>query len=196
MMRLLFIMALTLLSTISAKAEVEEAIFAGGCFWCVESDFDHVEGVISTTSGYIGGETDNPTYKNHGNSGHLEAVKISFDNKLIDFQTLVNTFWRTIDVEDDKGQFCDKGNSYRTAVFATSDEQRKIALASKESAEKSLGKKILTRIIDATAFWPAEEYHQNYHMKSTARYNYYRRACGRDGRVQQLWGEQAYLGVK
>ncbi len=195
-MRFLIIAAITLLTTLPAKAEIEDAIFAGGCFWCVESDFDHVDGVVSTTSGYIGGNTDNPTYKTHSKDMHLEAVKISYDTTKVDFKTLVDSFWRTIDVEDDRGQFCDKGNSYRTAVFAINNEQRRIAEQSKKMAEASLGITFVTRIIDATEFWDAEDYHQNYHMKSTARYNYYRRACGRDQRVKQLWGAQAYAGIK
>lgn len=178
-----------------ASAENGTAILAGGCFWCVESDFDHVKGVTETTSGYIGGKTDNPTYRSHGKDGHLEAVKIVFDKDSADYRALLDTFWRTIDVLDDKGQFCDKGNSYRTAVFVANDEERVIAEASKAEAEQELGQEIKTRILDAAAFWPAEDYHQDYYEKSSARYNYYRKACGRDKRVKQVWGETAYLGV-
>ncbi|MCL4158288.1 UNVERIFIED_CONTAM: hypothetical protein GTU68_050059 [Idotea baltica] len=178
-----------------ASAESGTAILAGGCFWCVESDFDHVKGVTETTSGYIGGKTDNPTYRSHGKDGHLEAVKIVFDKDSADYRAVLDTFWRTIDVLDDTGQFCDKGNSYRTAVFVANDDERAIAEASKAEAEQELGQEIKTRILDAAAFWPAEDYHQDYYEKSSARYNYYRRACGRDKRVKQVWGETAYLGV-
>lgn len=178
-----------------ASAENGTAILAGGCFWCVESDFDHVKGVTETTSGYIGGKTDNPTYRSHGKDGHLEAVKVVYDKDSADYRSLLDTFWRTIDVLDDKGQFCDKGNSYRTAVFVANDEERAIAEASKAEAEKELGQEIKTRILDATAFWDAEDYHQDYYEKSSARYNYYRKACGRDKRVKQVWGETAFLGI-
>lgn len=184
----------TLLS--NASAEDGTAILAGGCFWCVESDYDHVKGVTETTSGYIGGTTDNPTYKSHGRDGHLEAVKIVFDKDSADYRSLLDTFWRTIDVLDDKGQFCDKGNSYRTAVFVANDEERAIAEASKAEAEKELGQTIKTRILDATVFWPAEDYHQDFYEKSPRRYNHYRKACGRDKRVKQLWGETAHLGIQ
>lgn len=179
-----------------ASAENGTAILAGGCFWCVESDFDHVKGVTETTSGYIGGKTDNPTYRSHGKDGHLEAVKIVYDKDSADYRSLLDTFWRTIDVFDDKGQFCDKGNSYRTAVFVANDEERAIAEASKAEAEKELGQEIKTRILDAAAFWPAEDYHQDYYEKSSARYNYYRKACGRDKRVKQVWGDTAFLGIE
>lgn len=178
-----------------ASAESGTAILAGGCFWCVESDFDHVKGVTETTSGYIGGKTDNPTYRSHGKDGHLEAVKIVYDKDSADYRSLLDTFWRTIDVFDDKGQFCDKGNSYRTAVFVANDEERAIAEASKAEAEQELGQEIKTRILDAAAFWPAEDYHQDYYEKSSARYNYYRKACGRDKRVKQIWGDTAFLGI-
>lgn len=178
-----------------ASAENGTAILAGGCFWCVESDFDHVKGVTETTSGYIGGETDNPTYRSHGKDGHLEAVKIVYDKDSADYRSLLDTFWRTIDVFDDKGQFCDKGNSYRTAVFVANDEERAIAEASKAEAEQELGQEIKTRILDAATFWPAEDYHQDYYEKSSARYNYYRKACGRDKRVKQVWGDAAFLGI-
>jgi len=179
-----------------ASAESGTAILAGGCFWCVESDFDHVKGVTETTSGYIGGKTDNPTYRSHGKDGHLEAVKIVYDKDSADYRSLLDTFWRTIDVFDDKGQFCDKGNSYRTAVFVANDEERAIAEASKAEAEQELGQEIKTRILDAAAFWPAEDYHQDYYEKSSARYNYYRKACGRDKRVKQVWGDTAFLGIE
>lgn len=178
-----------------ASAEDGTAILAGGCFWCVESDFDHVTGVKETVSGYIGGKTDNPTYKTHSKDGHLEAVKIVYDKSQADYRSLLDTFWRTVDVLDDGGQFCDRGNSYRTAVFVSNDAERAIAEASKADAEQELGQEIKTRILDASAFWPAEDYHQDYYQKSSARYNYYRKACGRDKRVKKVWGESAFLGI-
>lgn len=178
-----------------AAADEGTAILAGGCFWCVEKDFDHVSGVNETISGYIGGNSKNATYKNHGRDGHLEAVRVVFDTDKADYKTILDTFWRTIDVVDDGGQFCDRGNSYRTAVFVLNDEQREIAENSKAEAEKELGEEIKTRILDASEFWPAEDYHQDFYEKSSARYNYYRRACGRDKRVKRLWGDAAYAGV-
>lgn len=178
-----------------AWAEDGTAILAGGCFWCVESDFDHVDGVKETVSGYIGGTTDNPTYRTHSKDGHLEAVRIVFDKDSVEYRDLLDTFWRTVDVLDDGGQFCDRGNSYRTAVFVANDEERAIAEASKAAAEQELGQSIKTRILDASTFWPAEDYHQDYYQKSSARYNYYRKACGRDRRVKQVWGDSAFLGI-
>lgn len=178
-----------------AAADEGAAILAGGCFWCVEKDFDHVNGVTETTSGYIGGNSPNATYKNHGRDGHLEAVRVVYDTSKSDYRSVLDTFWRTIDAVDDGGQFCDRGNSYRTAVFVLNDEQREIAEASKAEAEKKLGEEIKTRILDASEFWPAEEYHQDFYEKSSARYTHYRRACGRDKRVKRLWGEAAYQGV-
>lgn len=201
-MRLLtsMLLGLGLLSSSSfisqASAEDGTAILAGGCFWCVESDFDHVKGVKETVSGYIGGTTDNPTYKTHGKDGHLEAVRIVYDKNQADYRSLLDTFWRTVDVLDDGGQFCDRGNSYRTAVFVSNDAERAIAEASKADAEKELGQEIKTRILDASEFWPAETYHQDYYQKSSARYNYYRRACGRDKRVKAVWGDDAFLGIE
>lgn len=189
-------LAVQLASIQSSHAQEGSAIFAGGCFWCVESDFDKVNGVQETISGYIGGNTDNPTYRSHGRDGHLEAVQITFDSAAIDFRELVDIFWRTIDVTDDGGQFCDRGNSYRTAVFVQNDQQRAIAEASKAEAEAVLGREIVTRILDASAFWPAEEYHQDFYLKSERRYNHYRRACGRDNRVKQIWGSEALKGIQ
>lgn len=178
-----------------AAAEDGTAILAGGCFWCVEKDFDHVAGVKETVSGYIGGTAPNATYKNHGKDGHLEAVRVVYDTSKSDYRSVLDTFWRTIDAVDDGGQFCDRGNSYRTAVFVLDDQQREIAEASKAAAEKELGEEIKTRILDASEFWPAEDYHQDFYEKSSARYKHYRRACGRDKRVERLWGEAAYQGV-
>ena len=173
----------------------ETAILAGGCFWCVESDFDHVDGVLQTVSGYIGGKFPNPTYQSHVSSGDLEAVRVAYDPAVISYREIVDIFWRTVDVRDDGGQFCDRGNSYRTAIFVTDSEQRAAAEASKSEARQALGEDIVTRIIDAPTFWPAEAYHQDFYQKDPLRYRFYRWNCGRNQRVEALWGEEAYKGV-
>jgi peptide-methionine (S)-S-oxide reductase len=172
-----------------------KAVFAGGCFWCVESDFDRVPGVISTTSGYTGGKTANPTYEQVSShqTGHAEAVQVVFDPAKVSYAQLVEHLWRTIDPTEKNGQFCDKGSPYRTAIFAQGAEQLKTAEASRAALEKSKPFKapIVTEIVLATAFYPAEEYHQDYYLKNPVRYKYYRTSCGRDARLKQLWGAQA-----
>lgn len=172
------------------------ATFAGGCFWCTEADFDKVPGVISTTSGYIGGKTANPTYDmvSAGNSGHAEAVKVVFDPSKVSYSKLVEYYWRTIDPTTVDRQFCDSGNPYRTAIFVQDDQQRAIAEASKKALadNKPFREPIVTEIATAGTFYPAEEYHQDYYKKNPIRYKYYRTSCGRDARLKQLWGEQAH----
>jgi peptide-methionine (S)-S-oxide reductase len=178
-----------------AAGPTAKAIFAGGCFWCVESDFDKVPGVISTTSGYAGGKTANPTYEqvSKHQTGHAEVVQVVFDPAKVSYAQLVEHLWRTIDPTDKNGQFCDKGSPYRTAIYAQDAEQLKTAEASRAALEKSKPFKapIVTEIVLATAFYPAEEYHQDYYLKNPVRYKYYRTSCGRDARLQQLWGAQA-----
>ena len=171
------------------------AIFAGGCFWCMEPPFDKLEGVLSTTSGYTGGAEVNPTYRQvaSGRTGHREAVRIEYDPKRVDYARLLEVFWRNIDPLDRRGQFCDKGPHYTSAIYALDDEQRAAAEASKvelASGGKLKGE-IQTEILPAGAFYPAEEYHQDYYTKNPVRYNYYRWGCGRDARLKKLWGEQA-----
>lgn len=171
------------------------AIFAGGCFWCMEPPFDKLDGVLSTTSGYTGGAEVNPTYRQvaSGRTGHREAVRIEYDPKRVDYARLLEVFWRNIDPLDRRGQFCDKGAHYTSAIYALDDEQRAAAEASK-AALVSGGKlqgEIQTEILPAGAFYPAEEYHQDYYTKNPVRYNYYRWGCGRDARLKKLWGEQA-----
>ena len=178
-----------------AAAETETAIFAGGCFWCVEKDFDHVDGVLETTSGYIGGRFPNPTYENHVAAGDREAVQIIYDPSVVDYESLVHSFFRTVDPLDGGGQFCDRGHSYTTAIYVLDEHQRAIAEAEAAQAEESLGRSIETEIVDAPTFWPAEEYHQDYYRKNPLRYQFYRASCGRDRRVDQVWGEAAYAGV-
>jgi peptide-methionine (S)-S-oxide reductase len=168
------------------------AIFAGGCFWCTEADFDKVPGVVSTTSGYIGGKVANPTYKqvSSGKTGHIEAVQVRFDPEKTSFAKLLIAFWPTIDPLTPNGQFCDEGSQYRSAIFYRNADQRRQAEASKAELEASgrFTQPIVTEILPATEFYPAEEYHQDYYKKNPVRYSYYRNGCGRDARLAQVWG--------
>ena len=179
----------------AAAPPTARAIFAGGCFWCVESDFDKVDGVLSTTSGYTGGTLANPSYEQVSSkrTGHAEAVEVVFDPSKVSYEKLVEHFWRTIDPTTKDRQFCDAGTPYRTAIFPVDAAQMQAALASRMALEKSKPFKepIVTEIVPATAFYPAEEYHQNYYKKNPLRYQYYRTSCGRDARLKQLWGPQA-----
>ena len=172
-----------------------KATFAGGCFWCVESDFDKIDGVISTTSGYIGGTVANPTYEQVSakNTGHAEAVEVVYDPSKVKYERLVEFFWHTIDPTVKDQQFCDHGSPYRTAIFAQNAEQLKVAQASRAALEKSKPFKetIKTEVVLATTFYPAEDYHQDYYKKNPVRYKYYRNGCGRDARLKQLWGDAA-----
>ena len=169
------------------------AIFAGGCFWCVEADFDKVPGVISTTSGYINGRTPNPTYEqvSRGGTGHAEAVEIVFDPAKVSYEKLLDVFWHNVDPLAKDYQFCDHGDQYRSAIFFHDDEQKRLAEKSKKDLEASgrFTQPIVTEIAPAGAFWPAEDYHQDYATKNPVRYNYYRYRCGRDQRLEQLWGK-------
>ena len=181
--------------TALATSSTAKAIFAGGCFWCVESDFDKVPGVLSTTSGYIGGKTANPTYDQVSSkqTGHAEAVQIVFDPAVVSYSQLVEHFWRTIDPTTKDRQFCDAGSPYRTAIFAVDASQLQTASASKTALEKSKPFKepVVTEVTPAGPFYAAEDYHQDYYKKNPVRYNYYRSSCGRDARLKQLWGAQA-----
>jgi peptide-methionine (S)-S-oxide reductase len=192
-------LALALAGTSGAAhaQDLRSAVVAGGCFWCVEADFDKVEGVVETLSGYTGGHVDNPTYEQvvTETTGHYEAVKITFDAEVISYREILDIFWRTVDPTDDGGQFCDRGDSYRTAIFVADEDEREAAEASFAAAEQALGQPMVTPILDAETFWPAEDYHQNYYAENAFNYLFYRRACGRDARVRSLWGEEAYLGV-
>ena len=181
----------------NAKAETKTAIFAGGCFWCMEKDFEHVPGVIEVQSGYTGGKSDNPTYKSYEKGGHIEAVEISYDSEKITYQKLLHTFWRVIDPTDATGQFCDRGHAYSTAIFAVDADQETLALMSKQALVDAniLSKPVVTPILAASKFWPAEKYHQNYYKKAPIRYRFYRSTCGRDRTIAKLWGEQAHFGV-
>ena len=176
------------------------ATFAGGCFWCVESDFDAVPGVVETTSGYTGGTVADPTYKrvSEGGTGHREAVQIRYDPEQVSYERLLHIFWRSVDPTDGGGQFCDRGESYQTAIFAGNEKERRLAEASKEALEQSavLDDPIVTPIEPAGEFYPAEGYHQDYYRKNSVRYRFYRFSCGRDSRVQQVWGKQAHDGIE
>jgi peptide-methionine (S)-S-oxide reductase len=168
------------------------ATLAGGCFWCVEADFDKVDGVISTTSGYIGGRNVNPTYEqvSRGGTGHAEAVEIVYDPAKVSYQKLLDVFWHNIDPLAKDRQFCDHGDQYRSAIFYHGEEQRALAEASKAAVEKRFKQPIQTAIVAAGPFYKAEEYHQDYYLKNPVRYKFYRFNCGRDARLEELWGKK------
>ncbi len=174
---------------------LETATFGSGCFWCAESNFDKLPGVVATISGYMGGRTKNPTYKevSTGKTGHVEVLQVKFDPKKVSYKKVLDYFWMTTDVLDGGGQFCDRGNQYRPVVFAHTPEQRKIAEESKAALDASgrFDKPIAVEILDASAFTPAEDYHQNYYQKNPLRYRTYRWGCGRDRRIMELWGDNA-----
>lgn len=177
-----------------APAKTEKATFAGGCFWCVEADFDKVEGVISTTSGYIGGKTAKPDYRqvSSGGTGHAEAVEIVFDPAKVSYEKLLQVFWRNIDPVAKNRQFCDSGDMYRSAIFFHGNEQRTLAEKSRKDIEASgqFSQPIVTEITAASTFYPAEDYHQDYHLKNPRKYSFYRWNCGRDQRLEQIWGKK------
>jgi peptide-methionine (S)-S-oxide reductase len=170
---------------------LEVATFAGGCFWCMEEAFDEVRGVVTTTSGYTGGRLDDPTYEqvSSGGSGHFEAVLVVFDPKVVSFADLLGTFWHNVDPTDDGGQFCDRGGQYRSAIFVRNDRQRELAEASKRRIESERTFGVVTGILDATTFWPAEDYHQDYYRKNPIRYRFYKFNCGRKARLEEVWGK-------
>ena len=168
------------------------ATFAGGCFWCVEADFDKVGGVLSTTSGYTGGHTSNPTYEevSHGGTGHAESVEIAYDPAKVSYEKLLDVFWHDIDPLAKNSQFCDHGDQYRTAIFYHDEEQHRLAEASKAAVQARLKQAIATQITAAGPFYRAEDYHQDYYLKNPIRYKFYRFNCGRDARLEELWGKK------
>ena len=171
------------------------ATFAGGCFWCMEHPFDQIEGVLSTTSGYTGGHVQNPNYQqvSAGGTGHTEAVQVVYDPAKVDYRMLLRVFWRNVDPLDGTGQFCDKGDQYRTGIFYHDEEQQRLAQASKTELQNSgrFDRDIVTELAPAGQFYPAEEYHQDYYRKNPLRYQIYRYGCRRDARLEALWGEEA-----
>lgn len=199
MSRILFaalFLAFASLQSASAQTEkTEVAIFAGGCFWCVESDFDRIDGVLETTSGYIGGEGKDPTYETHATRGFREAVAIRFDPARVAYADLLDAFFHSVDPTDAGGQFCDRGHSYTTAIYTVEPDQKKAAVEAKTKAEAELGKPVVTPIETATEFYPAEGYHQDYYRKNPIRYKFYRFSCGRDNELEQLWGSAAHRGL-
>lgn len=182
-----------------ATPATAKATFAGGCFWCMEPPFDALDGVLSTTSGYIGGKQKNPTYKevSAGITGHTEAVEIVYDPKKVSYARLLEVFWRNVDPTVKDQQFCDVGSHYRTGIFTHDDAQKAAADGSKADLMKTKPFKgsIVTEIAAATAFYPAEDYHQDYYMKNPVRYKFYRNGCGRDARLKDLWGAEAGGGT-
>lgn len=186
-------------------APAETLTVAGGCFWCVESDFEQVPGVLGAVSGYTGGTVENPTYKQvtRGGTGHFEAVQITFDPDRVSRERLLHLFFRSVDPIDAGGQFCDRGDSYRTAIFVSNKEESALATQAKAEAEAQLGQKVVTPVLDAGPFYPAESYHQDYYKgdslvltrfgpkRQHEAYKLYRKSCGRDARVKQLWGDAA-----
>ncbi|SEK93738.1 peptide-methionine (S)-S-oxide reductase MsrA [Halomonas daqiaonensis] len=185
--------AFAIAGTTQADDETASAVFAGGCFWCIEEAYDQVEGVKATTSGYSGGNTEDPTYEQvtGGDTGHAEVVKVDYDPDQVDYETLLHVFWRNIDPFAVDRQFCDKGSSYRSALFPMDAEQRELAEASKESVAERFDQPIATEINDFEAFYPAEAYHQDYYIENPVRYRFYKSACGRVERLEEVWGEEA-----
>ena len=186
---------ITLFSSTSLAMKAEEgqriATFAGGCFWCMEKPFDILEGVLSTTSGYIGGHTKNPTYRqvSSGSTGHTEAVRVVYDPDKVTFEELLKVYWVNVDPLADNAQFCDHGSQYRAGIFYHDDEQKQAALTSLEEVKnKFKDDTVYTEVTESTVFYPAEDYHQDYYQKSAVSYKYYRWRCGRDARLQELWG--------
>jgi peptide-methionine (S)-S-oxide reductase len=201
-MKLVLAAALALAATSSAAfAKTEKALVAGGCFWCVESDFEQVRGVKEVVSGFAGGKTANPTYDSH--EGHVEAAEITFDSSVISYDEILRLFLRSIDVTDAGGQFCDRGFSYTSAIFVSDAAQKASAKAAVAEAGSALGLAVVTPVKAATQFWPADEYHQDYWKSSDIvltragpkakknAYKFYRKSCGRDARVKELWGAEA-----
>jgi peptide-methionine (S)-S-oxide reductase len=184
---------LALLLPLAARAETATASFAGGCFWCMESDFEKLPGVGSVVSGYAGGHTVNPTYETSstGTTGHAEAVEVIYDPAKVSYAQLLDYFWHHIDPLTPNAQFCDHGSQYRSMIFYGNEAEHQAALVSKAKYEKQLGKPIVTEIVAAGPFYNAEGYHQDYYKKNPIRYRYYRHGCGRDARLKEVWGKDA-----
>jgi peptide-methionine (S)-S-oxide reductase len=175
----------------SGPGRTEVAVFAAGCFWCTEADFDKLAGVKSTTSGYTGGRTDKPTYEqvSSGGTGHIEAVRIEFDPAVVTYEALLDHFWKNVDPFNARGQFCDIGESYKPVIFTADERQRTAATRSRDRLQMQFKERIVVEIRPAATFFRAEEYHQDYYKKNPVRYNFYRWNCGRDNRLAQVWGD-------
>src|SRR5688572_6781404 len=188
---LLLTLCLPLILAATPKPTTARATFAGGCFWCMEPPFDKLPGVISTTSGYIGGHKANPTYDevSGGRTGHTEAVEIVYDPSKVSYQKLLEVFWHNVDPLTKDAQFCYHGDQYRTGIFVHDAAQKRLAEASKAQVQGRFKEPVVTEIVDATKFYPAEDYHQDYYVKNPLRYKFYRYNCGRDQRLEQLWGK-------
>jgi methionine-S-sulfoxide reductase len=184
------IVVLALLLAVPAAAQTAKATFAGGCFWCTESDLQKVPGVINVVSGYTGGHVKNASYEqvSAGGTGHFESVEVTYDPKKLTYEKLLDAFWHDVDPFDDEGQFCDKGSQYRSAIFYHDAQQKAAAETSKAALEKRFGRKIATDILPAGPFYMAEDYHQDYAKKNPVRYHFYRFNCGRDQRLEAVWG--------
>lgn len=189
--RLFGVIVLFLCMTSAARAETATAMFAGGCFWCMESAYQEREGVVDVISGFTGGSLPNPTYSgNH--QGHFEAIQVTYDPARVSYEQLLDLYWHNVDPFDNAGQFCDRGPSYRSAIFPATEQERRLAEQSLAAvAERFAPQKVFTEIRQAGTFWPVEEYHQDYFLKNPLRYKYYRWNCGRDQRLQQIWGSAA-----
>jgi peptide-methionine (S)-S-oxide reductase len=170
--------------------QTASVILAGGCFWCMEPPYDKTDGVIATISGYSGGKTANPTYEqvSAGSTGHIEVVKVEYDPAKVSYEKLLDIFWRNIDPFDADGQFCDKGSQYRSAIFFGNDKEKELAEASKKQIAEKLGQAVVTEILPVSEFYPAEDYHQDYYEKNPLKYKFYRYGCGRDARLETVWG--------
>ncbi|WP_445362398.1 peptide-methionine (S)-S-oxide reductase MsrA [Microbulbifer sp. ANSA003] len=187
----LLFLSLASISLAQDSSNIRTAIFAGGCFWCMEPPFDKVDGVLETTSGYSGGHVKNPTYEqvSSGGTGHAEVVQVKYDANKVSYSDLLNIFWHNVDPFDSGGQFCDRGDQYRAEIFYGSQEEKVLAEESKKKVEAELGKKVVTQIKPAATFYPSEAYHQDYYQRNPLRYKYYRYRCGRDKRLEEVWGK-------
>jgi peptide-methionine (S)-S-oxide reductase len=188
----LFLLAIAAAATPAAAQTPQTAsvVLAGGCFWCMEPPFDKTEGVLSTISGYSGGKQARPTYEqvSAGSTGHLEVVKVEYDPAKVSYEKLLDIFWHNIDPVDGSGQFCDKGSQYRSAIFYGNEKEKELAEASKQQVAAKLGQAVATDILPAAEFYPAEDYHQDYYIKNPLKYKFYRYGCGRDARLEAVWG--------
>ena len=191
--KLMAVAALLAAAPAAHAAEMETAIFAGGCFWCMEEAYEEVPGVSAVVSGYAGGEVENPTYTQvtSGRTGHYEVVEVEYDPGQVTYEELLEVFWRNVDPFDDRGQFCDKGSQYLSAIFVKDDEERKLAEATKEEVAARFSMPVSTEILAESVFYPAEDYHQDFYKTNSARYKFYKFGCGRVQRLEEIWGKPA-----